>query len=66
MIDRTKRLALWLVPLLVLAVGWQFTATAYLIGWCLCIYVVARAAPAIRADYRRIREHFFPQRSWRF
>ncbi len=49
-----------------LFIFWQWTVTAYLIGWSLCIYVLYRAWPALRADYTRVRTYFFPARSWRF
>lgn len=64
--DRYKRIAFWLVPLLVLVLGFQFSITAYLIGWGLCLYVVYRAYPAIRADITGAHSRLFPARSWRF
>lgn len=66
MLDRLKVFGAGVAVLLVLVVGFRFSVTAHLIGWALCLYVVVRAAPAIRFDFSRIRVHFFPTRSWRF
>lgn len=65
-LDRLKLGGALVAVALVLVLLWQSSITAALTGWALCVYVLWRAAPAIRSDVRRVYRRAFPVNSWRF
>lgn len=65
-LDRTKLVAAVVVVALVLVVLWQWPVSAALTGWAVLLYVLLRAAPAIRSDFGRLHRRFFPANEWRF
>lgn len=63
-IDRFKIWAVCLGVALVLVVGASGGALGTVVGWLLCVYVLVRAVPGIRDDWRRVRSHLVPERKW--
>lgn len=65
-LDRCKLVAGLVAVALVLVVMAQHPVTFALVGWAGLVYVLWRAAPAIRSDVRRVYRRAFPVNSWRF
>lgn len=64
--DRLKLGLVLVVVGLVLVVAASGGFVGGALGWLLCVYVLVRAAPAIRSDVRRVRLRLVPERQWRF
>lgn len=65
MLDRLKVLG-GLVAVAFIGVAlFSNDVTAILTGWVLCVYVLWRAFPAVRADLVRLWGRMFPETAWR-